>query len=535
MELNIDQKESIKLILDFFKSSDKLFLLSGSAGTGKSTIITYLLTNKHFNDKKIALTATTNKAVSVLNKMVNCDLKNLTFLTIHRLLNFKRTIDESGNAIYFSNLENSNWELTKNTKNIYYYDIIIIDEASMINKQMLKNILFVSNKIKGKIILVGDDYQLPPINEVKSEVFSINIRKSRLDIIMRNKSSITGFANEIKKLIKNKNHKIKLKSFLNETFSASKSYEKWRNQYIVDYKAGNYPIMLAFTNNQCRLNNLEIRKTLFNTKDNYVIGELIVFNNYYKYNEISYYTSQQDIIKDISVKLVKINNIDFNELLNLRNLKVEVGIQKSNTQINCPICYEDSIDFTVETKCHHYFCETCINLWLKKNKECPYCRMSLVNSTNDVLIKDDLELTEKIKNLRNSTNDMTFKAYSIHLNEGYIMVIHEDDQKKYDKFVELIFQSLTNIKNYIQKNYLNNFSKILLNRLWEFYYNNLYDKFANISYGYCITTHKSQGSTFQNVYVDMKNIIDKNHDHNSKYKCLYTAVTRSANKLNIVI
>ena len=29
------------------------------------------------------------------------------------------------------------------------------------------------------------------------------------------------------------------------------------------------------------------------------------------------------------------------------------------------------------------------------------------------------------------------------------------------------------------------------------------DKFADISYGYCITTHKSQGSTFSNIYVDI--------------------------------
>ena len=71
--------------------------------------------------------------------------------------------------------------------------------------------------------------------------------------------------------------------------------------------------------------------------------------------------------------------------------------------------------------------------------------------------------------------------------------------------------------------------------IWSYLYENLIDIFADVSYGYCITTHKSQGSTFNNIYVDMNNIILKNTNRNESYRCLYTAITRTSNKLNILI
>jgi exodeoxyribonuclease-5 len=48
---------------------------------------------------------------------------------------------------------------------------------------------------------------------------------------------------------------------------------------------------------------------------------------------------------------------------------------------------------------------------------------------------------------------------------------------------------------------------------------------AQLNYGYCITVHKSQGSTFSNVYIDIADIfVNKSKDE--VLKCLYTAITR---------
>jgi exodeoxyribonuclease-5 len=59
---------------------------------------------------------------------------------------------------------------------------------------------------------------------------------------------------------------------------------------------------------------------------------------------------------------------------------------------------------------------------------------------------------------------------------------------------------------------------------------------ANIKYGYAITTHKAQGSTYNTCYVMEENILsDKNLSSiTTKNKSLYTAVTRPKHKLVIV-
>ena len=73
----------------------------------------------------------------------------------------------------------------------------------------------------------------------------------------------------------------------------------------------------------------------------------------------------------------------------------------------------------------------------------------------------------------------------------------------------------------------------VLTRLWDFYYFQFIDQFADIIYGYAITTHKSQGSTYQNVYIDMSDIIHNNPNHKNSHQCLYTAVTRASEKIKI--
>ena len=90
MELSSDQiNAKIKINSFLSDKSTKFFLLKGSAGTGKTTLITNILNGYK---KNIALCATTHKAVSVLKKMKLDDNKNLTFVTIHKLLIRVRTV-----------------------------------------------------------------------------------------------------------------------------------------------------------------------------------------------------------------------------------------------------------------------------------------------------------------------------------------------------------------------------------------------------------------------------------------------------------
>ena len=56
--------------------------------------------------------------------------------------------------------------------------------------------------------------------------------------------------------------------------------------------------------------------------------------------------------------------------------------------------------------------------------------------------------------------------------------------------------------------------------------------YPEIDYGYALTIHKSQGSTYDDVYIEYANILSNTRE-NEKLKLLYTAITRSSNKLHI--
>ena len=546
MNLTQEQLNALKIIGRFIKSNDKIFILKGHAGTGKSTIITQLLQNVFFQKQKIALCATTNKAVSVLETLFPKS-RNVTFMTIHKLLRIKRIIDLEGKIQYVSPIDNSDWTPSSNNKSIYDYDIIIVDEASMVSRSLTDQILSVSSKIKGKIIFVGDIAQLPPINEEYSKIFKLNLPSCKLKTVMRSNNNITLLSQEVRKLIYNRQYKLQIRKYEDNGVSLYKNLSIWLNSYLDDYRNNKKPIILVYTNKQRDCLNQQIRTSLFNNvTDKYVPNELIVFNQYYKFpgSDISYYNSQQAIITNITDDYITINSLNFNNILNLKmsltpdSNSIESLVPKVDVpNVMCPICLEEEVDFVRETPCHHYFCTGCIIMWLEKNKCCPYCRMEIVKDNNYIRIKNNASLTSRINTLMDKTINKTYKVWNITLNHSHeqIMVIHPDSEEKYQTDLKLIRDTLTDIKKYIDKNSLNKFTTTLLNRMWEFYYFNYLDQFADISYGYCITTHKSQGSTFNIVYVDLPNIIDKNLDNKQKYQCLYTAVTRPSHQLNLLL
>jgi ATP-dependent exoDNAse (exonuclease V) alpha subunit len=60
----------------------------------------------------------------------------------------------------------------------------------------------------------------------------------------------------------------------------------------------------------------------------------------------------------------------------------------------------------------------------------------------------------------------------------------------------------------------------------------LASNYLEVDYGYALTVHKSQGSTYNDVYVEYNNL-QANKKDTEKYKLLYTAITRTANNLHV--
>jgi len=74
---------------------------------------------------------------------------------------------------------------------------------------------------------------------------------------------------------------------------------------------------------------------------------------------------------------------------------------------------------------------------------------------------------------------------------------------------------------------------ITLSQLFGHYMSHIITScYPEIDYGYALTVHKSQGSTYDDVYIEYANILSNTRE-NEKLKLLYTAITRSSNKLHI--
>lgn len=147
MKFSQKQQEVFDEIMHFFLASDEMvYVFSGVAGSGKSTIINEI--NNVLNDeyqKVVAVITLTGKAVSTLK-----DKGIHTARTIHSYM-YEPLVDEHDNLIGF----------TPTNPDELPEDFIIIDEGSMINEEIFTDVYALGKKI----LVVGDENQLPPISK----------------------------------------------------------------------------------------------------------------------------------------------------------------------------------------------------------------------------------------------------------------------------------------------------------------------------------------------------------------------------------
>lgn len=154
--LTSDQERAKNLIAEWFlNADDKIFVLSGYAGTGKTFLIDYVVREVlHLKPGTEAVFVTpTGKAATVL-------IRGGTVAgTVHSLIYVRNEddfdVDENGEIV-----ERQTLSFTKREKIDERIRLIVVDEASMIAEDVLRDLL----SFGVKCLFSGDGAQLPPVN-----------------------------------------------------------------------------------------------------------------------------------------------------------------------------------------------------------------------------------------------------------------------------------------------------------------------------------------------------------------------------------
>lgn len=142
IELNKKQQLGLKLAVDRFKSGEKYTVIAGYAGTGKSTLVRFIIDALNISEDSVCYATFTGKAAEVLRKKGN---KNA--MTLHKLL--------------YDSIPKSDGTFYRRPKESLDYDLVVVDEISMVPGKFIE-LLFSYNC---HVICLGDPYQLPPIDK----------------------------------------------------------------------------------------------------------------------------------------------------------------------------------------------------------------------------------------------------------------------------------------------------------------------------------------------------------------------------------
>ena len=147
-------------------ASHGLFILTGGPGTGKTTTINAIIRFFEGEGVELRLAAPTGRAAKRMTEATGYEAQ-----TIHRLLELNGLPEEEreGQAVHFE----------RNAENPLDADVIIIDEMSMVDINLMHSLLLAVTA-GTRLILVGDENQLPSVGPgnvlrdiIRSREFSV--------------------------------------------------------------------------------------------------------------------------------------------------------------------------------------------------------------------------------------------------------------------------------------------------------------------------------------------------------------------------
>jgi len=534
LTLTNDQNNSFTRVKAFFKDEDNpAIVISGSAGTGKTFVMRYIvdyIIDNHIGS--IAAIAPTHKARRVLEKTLNTDrFLAIPSFTVASILGKMREHTYIGSHKYTSGSK----------QKMDRFNCFILDEVSMVGDKDLEEIIeYICNHDK-KLILVGDNCQIPSPSQKlvrdgsvcykpDSTAFDIENLCTMREIVRQAADSIIiKIASYLRDhLLDDVSLRDILTSLDMDTSELLVTHDQAHEQFNKDWVDGLNTRIIAYTNAAVRSHNARIRRDL-NISDKLLVeDELLtgydnvgwpvpVIENGTDYKVLSIQPTMKHIIHGYA---------------GLAGDLVDLVDVVDNTNISRKLFF-----INVRHSCNSAFMSEFVKRAERVNRRMStkddyrkYCQLK----NRAIFLEDVYKYAGKIMtetDFRQNQPLLFTKVADVIDVKRKTIAVSELTQKLGDNYGDIIEGRLIDNKPFADA---------------EVFADQYMVVEKDIYYGYALTAHKSQGSTYDSVYVDENDFNKICNKWNYKLRAVeqrfkernqlkYVAYTRASSKLCIII
>lgn len=368
----------------FLSNKSTCFLLKGYAGTGKTFMMKGLTDFLTETKRSFRIAAPTGRAAKVISQK-----------TKHKAYTIHKTIYSSKDLKEFKTKNEDGTETFK-----FYYElkhnedpnntIYIIDEASMLSnvysegeffrfgsgyllKDLINYINFDNNDHNKKVIFIGDNAQLPPVNMNFSPALdgkylqeNCNLVSSEIELteVVRQKaeSGILHNATKLRQSLKaNTFNQLDIETSFNDINKTK--HEELLSKYLeaCNNSIDEETIIVAYSNSSVKEYNDFVRNHFFPNQNSITVKDkIILVSNNYNYPQMELLNGDFGIVKEVST---------INES---RTIKLKRKNRRNETiEINVPLTFRNvTITFTDEEfKKHDIQCKIIENLLYSRHRD----------------------------------------------------------------------------------------------------------------------------------------------------------------------
>jgi len=341
---NTQQKTALGQIVSFIKSDNDVFILKGSAGTGKTTIVKAITSYLNEEGINLRIAAPTGRAAMIIGNKTGQRSK-----TMHSQIYTPEKIKNGGGV-----------RLIRKTNQEKGKTVFIVDEASMVTNVLSKSEnFFVSKPLledyidylkqgnqQNKVIFIGDKFQLPPVNETFSPAlnpeflnkqFGLRGEEYELTQVMRQdeNSEILEIATGIRDLLK--------KGISNSHISLDRErYPSYAlNRYLAEFDSNkiNKVTAICYSNRDVNYWNSWIRQKLGLSTNILTNDDIVVTQNTWLNNSGDWvYKGEYGKVIELDTSIEKYANLRF------ANAKIEYAASGNESKVISTKVLLDSLE-----------------------------------------------------------------------------------------------------------------------------------------------------------------------------------------------